>query len=595
MLQPGSRLTLIDAMRPPAGFTLDAAMAVTFTLDLRALLAAPAAFALAGSEGVTKDGTGQEPIELLHAVKSNASKLTVFSQVGEIGLPPSRPVFAFLEQAVVPVLAPRGGVVHPKVWVMRYAPSAQDGSAPRLRVLIASRNLTFDASWDTVVRLDESIAGKGADLSPLSDLFEGLLAQKAGASPSHHARVEHLSAALRAAKFALPVGVKSMNLSVLGLENTDSPLPLDADRSLIISPFLSTDFFTDVRPGRVDAVVSRPESLDGLDAAVLPQLGVTYQFDDGSIFDPDDDDKRSSQDPARPITGLHAKVFAFEQGSTARLFLGSANATSAAFTSNVEVLLELKGSVEQLGIDQLFGGSDDEPGLNALFMPYTPISGQGPDPGLGGLDGARRAVARIDIEGVVEASGAGFAVTYRSVEPVPTVEDITIECWPLSSPGNRRTVAMGEPLELRFETTVELISGFLAFCITHADGTITEFVVPSQLSNVPEERDSLLLKALVGNAERFLQYLLALLDEDPARADLLDAVEVAYTGEATNGDHTPVLPVLEKLIRTMRRDPAKLASLQPLVADLAADNALPPGFHDLWATITEVALPEGSS
>ena len=33
MLQPTNRLTLIDAMRPPAGFRLESAMAVTFTLD----------------------------------------------------------------------------------------------------------------------------------------------------------------------------------------------------------------------------------------------------------------------------------------------------------------------------------------------------------------------------------------------------------------------------------------------------------------------------------------------------------------------------------------------------------------------------------
>ena len=93
-------------------------MAVTFTLDLRALLAAPAAFALTGPDGVRPDGTQHEPIELLHAVRSHAGKITVFSQVGEIALPPSRRVFAFLERTVVPVRAPRGGVVHPKVWVL---------------------------------------------------------------------------------------------------------------------------------------------------------------------------------------------------------------------------------------------------------------------------------------------------------------------------------------------------------------------------------------------------------------------------------------------------------------------------------------------
>ena len=48
------------------------------------------------------------------------SKISVFNQVGEIALPPSRRVFAFVERAVVPVRAPLRGIVHPKVWVLRY-------------------------------------------------------------------------------------------------------------------------------------------------------------------------------------------------------------------------------------------------------------------------------------------------------------------------------------------------------------------------------------------------------------------------------------------------------------------------------------------
>ena len=39
----------------------------------------------------------------------------------------------------------------------------------------------------------------------------------------------------------------------------------------------------------------------------------------------------------------------------------------------------------------------------------------------------------------------------------------------------------------------------------------------------------------------------------------------------------------------MRRDPAKLAGLHPLVSDLAADDALPEGFAELWAMIHDVA------
>ena len=78
-------------------------------------------------------------------------------------------------------------------------------------------------------------------------------------------------------------------------------------------------------------------------------------------------------------------------------------------------------------------------------------------------------------------------------------------------------MAAGEPLDVRFEASLETISGFLAVEIAHDDGTRTEFVIPVPLYGVPEQRDRVLLRALVGNAERFLRYVLALLDEDPTR------------------------------------------------------------------------------
>ena len=423
MLQPANRLTLIDAMRPPAAFRLQSAMAVTFTLDLRALLAAPAAMAFTHAAGIADDGGAYElePIELIHALRSHANKITVFSQVGEIALPASRRVFAFLERAVIPVDAPRGGIVHPKVWVLRYeAVGEPRGGQPREqrhRVLIASRNLTFDASWDTVVRLDETGDATGALLGPVGELFEGLLgAAVQTVSPAHRDRVRSLSAALATARFALPAGADDLRTHVLGLSRTAPPLPAVAERSLIISPFVSDDFFAIVSPERVDELVSRSESLDLLGAETLKKnVAVVHVFDDGSTPDVMEEQERSSlYDPGRPLVGLHAKVFAFEKDGRARLFLGSANATGAAFNKNVEILVELAGPTAKLGIDRLCEGTGDEQGLRVLFHPYgEPDRGGDPD-GDTSLDQARRDIARLPFEGFVEPSGSEWAVTYRS-------------------------------------------------------------------------------------------------------------------------------------------------------------------------------------
>ena len=122
----------------------------------------------------------------------------------------------------------------------------------------------------------------------------------------------------------------------------------------------------------------------------------------------------------------------------------------------------------------------------------------------------------------------------------------------------------------------------------------TGFVVPVPLAGVPEYRDRLLLRALVGNAERFLRYLVALLDEDSEQMGLLDGFESRSRESAEHEGSFASLPVLEKLLRTMRREPAKLAGLHPLVSDLAVDGALPPGFAELWAAIYSAAHQGGS-
>ena len=668
MLQPANRLTFIESMRPPVGFVFESAMAVTYTLNLSALLVVPAVLTLSAP---ADDADGAlESVELIHALRSHAGRLTVFNQIGEIGLPASRPIFAFLEQAVVGVTAPRGGIVHPKVWVLRYEEvEPADGREPerRLRVLVSSRNLTFDNSWDTVVRLDETAGPGGASLAPIGTMFEELLDRAedaAGDRPidgDHRSRVSSLTEALQAARFQLPEEVSDLRVHVLGSSRTaatppsedgdsHSPLPLEADRSLIISPFVSDDFFTSVHPFSVDELVSRPESLDGLKTDIaqrscepskpgcplpesLANVGTVHAFDDGSPSIPDaDDDRRTADDPGRPQIGLHAKVFAFEEGDRARLFLGSANATGPAFRKNLEVLVELVGSVAALGIDRLCEGTDDEPGLRCLFYDYRPSCDESGD-AKSSLDHLCRKIAHLQITGQVEASrhwrgadsddraatkisdhpsdGAGAAqdgehaiqtgehtvddvetwsVTYRSIEPLPQKDGVEIHCWPLSTAGNRRRVTGGEPLDACFVTSLENLSGFLAFELAAEDGALSSFVVPVPLVGVPEQRDRLLLRMLIGNEERFFRYLMSFLEEAPAEFSLLDTIERISDEPVTpEGGGSVNFPVLERLLRTMRRDPAKLASLHPLVWDLAADDALPEGFAELWAMILDVA------
>ncbi len=89
----------------------------------------------------------------------------------------------------------------------------------------------------------------------------------------------------------------------------------------------------------------------------------------------------------------------------AHVLIGSANATDAAFSRNVEFLVELRGPRKHLGIDA-FLGPDAE--FATLLAEYEPVGGVDEDPKAEEerrLENALRAVAEIPHRVLVEPSG----------------------------------------------------------------------------------------------------------------------------------------------------------------------------------------------
>ena len=578
MLQPTNRFTLFDSLRPPEGFSFDGCIATTFTLDLKALLALPGIFAMHRDADAVTD---RPPVEILHAIRKHASQITIFAQAGEIAVPPSTKVFGFLEGSVVPVTAPKKGVVHPKVWVLRFTKNDSPNESV-LRVIIASRNLTFDSSWDSIVRLDQS--DKGTSLAPIVGLFEGLSKQAVSSIDSSHAdRVSSICNDLQSALFQIPSPFESMTSHVLGIDQSQSPFPQTYDRSVVISPFISNEFFTRVLTTPVDLLVSREDQFKQVKD--IQTINERLCFEDGS----NPDETEGPRGPAEPIRGLHAKIFGFESQDQTTWFLGSANATGAAFRSNVELLLELTGPTQLVGIDKALGGDVDDTGMRRLFRDYKDSAGlDTEEEDADGFNALRREIASQGFVGSAFENEKGWNVTYSTLNSITAPEGIEIYIWPTNDAQSKRRVELNGPLDLTFVSTLTDISGFLGIELRSSNGNCT-FCVPVQLNGIPDERDTQLMKALIGNAERFLGYLVALLDESsfdnseegPAFG------EGAGTWKMSNSFDMP--PVLEKMLKAMRSDQSKLLDIASLVRDLDNDGILPPGFIEVWSAVLEVA------
>lgn len=118
MLAPDDRTLLLDALRPPEGYAFDQGVGTTFTLNLITMLVAPLSLALhdvaSASEALS------DPVLLLDGIRRYAKQLKLFCQAGYIAVPRHvnplyRYLYRYLEEMVVEVKAPNGGLFHPKV------------------------------------------------------------------------------------------------------------------------------------------------------------------------------------------------------------------------------------------------------------------------------------------------------------------------------------------------------------------------------------------------------------------------------------------------------------------------------------------------
>jgi len=125
-------------------------------MDPALLLEAPVYLALMAADGQTDP----DPLSVLEAIRRYSKRITVYVQRGRIQVPQiakPNPLFGFLEEMVVEVTAPGGGVFHPKVWAIRFV--SPDQSSAMYRLLVLTRNMTTDQSWDLSLQLEGTIAG----------------------------------------------------------------------------------------------------------------------------------------------------------------------------------------------------------------------------------------------------------------------------------------------------------------------------------------------------------------------------------------------------------------------------------------------------
>lgn len=599
MLTPDGRSVLLDDLRAPAGYQIDHAVATTFTLDLTAAMLPPFAFA------DLETGTSRpDPVSMLHALRRASDKVDIFCQAGAIGVPRSSDLVAFLEPMVHQVTITRR-LFHPKVWVMRF--TAED-LPPRFRVLVLSRNLTHDNTWDVTVRLDS----EGMDdrprtgNQPLVDLLRWLPDNVPRIDEARTTRLVALASEIAMVRWEHPEDVERVSFHAVGLPG-HGRLDLDpSGRQLVISPFVTPEGLRLLTQGVADtSLISRQETLDLIPEAGLEGVGAYTMAADAEIPEtPEQQADGAPGEPAATLNGLHAKVYVREPTSRwtkAKILLGSANATEPGLGSNVELMVGVEGRRERLGVDQVLPPDGDaKVGIRRLVEPYVRQDppNREKDEIQRRLQNLLRDIAvrphtvRVTRDGRSEATTYQAGVTASS--PYPLRDDVEVTVALLTRPGSASTV------EGHLDLVVDgLDLADITPCleITASQGGVVEAtVVLAELVGVPEGRLDSVIARQVNDPSKFMQLLLLLLSMgDPAA---MAALLAGDTGEG-DGSTAPFSGtgsgILELVLRGLDSRGDSIEDVQRLVEAVDAD-VLPDGFAELWEVVVEArALLESDS
>jgi len=396
MLEASNRQALSQQLRPPTGFRLAHAVGTTFTLDMTSALSVPLSFVAGSGEEFTN------PVAVLSALRKVSDRVDIFCQAGHIKAPTDASDLLALLEPMVHQVSARRGLFHPKVWLLEF----EKDSERLYRFLCTSRNLTADSSWDLLVRLDgeprQGPEDAVPDGGPLARFIAGL-PDLCTVKPDAErlARVRGLASRVEDVRWGLPEGIQRLAFRPLGMgeefeqgsvvahlhdpknfialnKKTGKNAHLGRDK-LVISPFLDDALLGRLRDRWTDNlhVYSRGDQIDLLQERTIADTSSSFKaFDERGIPESaesglSDRDVSGTHHVGDDLTGLHAKAYFCDYDHYTYALLGSANATEAGFTKNVEFLLEMRGAKKVIGVQRMMESLKDVP-----FEAYDGSGGQ---------------------------------------------------------------------------------------------------------------------------------------------------------------------------------------------------------------------------
>lgn len=608
MLNPNNdRLDYGQILVPPDDYFLDFAIGTTYSLDLDALVGACIALGLSEE---TDSNLMKNPICLLEALRITGDKVALFCEGGQIYTPNNvTPLYILLEKIVFQVSTSKRKEItkypsfHPKFWLIRYI---NKNKTPLYRVVVLSRNLTFDRSWDVTFTMDGKVNNKiTSKAAPVID-FVSYLTNFLTADDNSKAKSKKIKTIIRELPYVhfelntnefedfefLPTGVKKANE---GFHTIDDKafFPLFRDSShevLIMSPFLTNSVikgFVEKNKNLSHAdymLFTRAMSLGKLNPNDCKDFRIFTLKD--AVVDGESTVSEEGQQPQKQ--DIHAKIFMVRKYSDTYLYLGSLNASNNAIKGNVEFTVMLKSKNRYLNMNELskslFNGSENSsanPFQEVKLTENFEVDEEQEKKDI--LDSYIKEIVRMKPSAQVICNEGHYDINvcfenFNNIEFKVTVLPLLFN----------KPELLSENILFK-NLLLNQLSEFYKISVTDTYGTNTVqrvIVIPTE--GMPNDREKNVITHVVKDKNSFYRYISFLLGDDFALSALESTTGVNSFGEKSNLKSIKIPALYEKMLKSAATAPERLKEIDYLIKAVSKDGVIPKEFEELYNVFKKV-------
>ena len=597
------RLSYSEALKPPEGYFLERAVATTYSLDLETLIAA--AIPLGLSEDID-NLLRESPVCLLEALRRISKKLLVFCEAGQIKWPmKSNPLYGFLEDMIVEVKLPyhekihRYPSFHPKTWILCF--QAENGER-KYRVVVLSRNLTADHSWDVSAFFEGTVTGQVQKASQYLAGFLSFLKKQIGSqTPSSREKktlLNGLYQGLENVKFKTEdEDITEVAFLPLGIGTSSYPIKSDAlfisdyKQLAIMSPFLTGSIIRAFNergenpPNATRTLLTRKTEFRKLKEKDINRFSV-YSLKDALI----DGEEYLSEDTEAftpQKQDIHAKIYMISDRVKSFLYLGSMNASLSAVEHNVEFMARLQMRSRYMDAGKLlrdfFGGAPDGKDNPFELLDISDLGKYQEETANDNLERMEQLIkklCRLQWQARIHADENGRYAIAVSVEPVEP-EEFSIGVSPLNV---QRFVPLSSVMEFA-PLTLRQLSQFFVLRVGEGETEVSR-VIMIPIDNMPSNRETILIQSILKDKRAFMAWFALSLHEDV----LATANEQDFTSKrglyARHGQPT-YSAIYERMLRAAQSHRNDFLALHSFIEKIQDSEIVTEEFRQMYGTFRQ--------